>query len=543
MSHNRKLYIETVGCQMNVLDSELVVAALRQQGYELTDDPKAADTVLFNTCSVREHAEHKIYSSVGRLKYGKRQRPQQVIGIIGCMAQKDQELVFQKAPHVDLVVGTGQLAEIPRLVDEVRSTRQKQVAVSLGRKEGSRDEVAGSFESYDPLRDPTMRPSPWQAFVRIMIGCDKFCTYCVVPNTRGPEQSRPPRDIHHEVHILADQGVKEIILLGQTVNSYKYTVDGRTFRMSDLLESIHDTPGIERIKFVTNFPKDMTDDLLQAMRDLPKVARYLHVPLQAGCDNVLKRMKRGYTVGEYREMMGRIRETLPDCAVSSDFIVGFCGESEESFQKTMDAVREFRFKNSFIFKYSPRPGTKAFELYPDDVPEDVKKRRNNELLDLQTEISEEDNAEQIGRTVEVLVEGPSKKAAKGSVDLPGWHGGAAEAEARLEGEERSQESEVGSQGSNAGELLVQLGAAPSSLNSQPSTLNPSLPTTHHPLPTTVQLVGRTKCDRIVVFDGNPRLAGTIAQIELHDCTPTTLLGSIVTRHVQPGSSELLPILS
>ena len=242
--HNGKLYIETVGCQMNVLDSELVVAALRQQGYELCSSPQDADTVLFNTCSVRELAEHKTYSSVGRLKHGREKRPQQVIGLIGCMAQKDQNLIFQKAPHVDLVVGTGQLAEIPKLVDEVRRTRKKQLAVSLGRRDGSRDEVAGSFESYDPLRDPSMRPSPWQAYVRIMIGCDKFCTYCVVPTTRGPEQSRPPRDILREVESLAAQGVREITLLGQTVNSYKHTQDGQLFRMSDLLRLIHDVDGI-----------------------------------------------------------------------------------------------------------------------------------------------------------------------------------------------------------------------------------------------------------------------------------------------------------
>ena len=186
--HNGKLYIETVGCQMNMLDSELVVAALRQQQLELTDDMYEADTVLFNTCSVREHAEHKIYSQLGRLKFNKRKHPQQVIGVIGCMAQKDQELIFQKAPHVDLIVGTGQLGEIPRMITEARSTRSRAIAVSLGRKDASRDEVASSFESYDRLRDPEMRPSPYQAFVRIMTGCDKFCTYCVVPMTRGPEQ-------------------------------------------------------------------------------------------------------------------------------------------------------------------------------------------------------------------------------------------------------------------------------------------------------------------------------------------------------------------
>ncbi len=533
--HNGLLYIETVGCQMNVLDSELVVAALKQQGYKLCDDPKQADTVLFNTCSVREHAEHKIYSSVGRLKYGKRKRPAQVIGLIGCMAQKDQELIFEKAPHVDLVVGTGQLAEIPQLVNEARRTRKRQVAVSLGRKDGSRTEIAASFESYDPLRDPQMRPSPWQAYVRIMIGCDKFCTYCVVPTTRGPEQSRIPSEIAREVDYLAQQGVKEVTLLGQTVNSYKVEEGGKLHRLSDLLELIHETSGLERIKFVTNFPKDMTNDLLQAVRDLPKVAHYLHVPLQSGCNDVLSRMKRGYTVEDYRDMMSRIREVIPDCAVSSDFIVGFCGESEESFEKSLATVREFRFKNSFIFKYSPRPGTRAHELYPDDIPEDVKKRRNNELLNVQNEITEEDNAEFIGRQVEVLVEGLSKTAQKriargegGETELqpslPGWHAGAdlGEGEATTSGSEQLVALDGVSNGKAA------LAASDSSEATQDEGR--------------MQLVGRTKCDRIVVFDGNPRLAGTLAEVIVDDVTPTTLVGSIVTRHIQSGSLNLLPIL-
>jgi tRNA-2-methylthio-N6-dimethylallyladenosine synthase len=531
MDHNGKLYIETVGCQMNVLDSELVVAALRQQGYELTDNPREADTVLFNTCSVRELAEQKTYSSVGRFKRDKRDNPAKVFGVIGCMAQQEQEKIFKRAPHVDLVVGTGQLAEIPRLVDEVRRTRKQTLAVSLGRKEGKRDEVAGSFESYDPLRDPQMRPSPWQAYVRIMIGCDKFCTYCVVPNTRGPEQSRSPVEIIQEVRTLADQGVKEVTLLGQTVNSYKYTLrDGcmanetRTFRLANLLESIHDTPGIERIKFVTNYPKDMTTDLLEAVRDLPKVAHYLHVPLQSGCDDVLARMKRGYTTADYAEMMDRIRQIVPDCAVSSDFIVGFCGESEESFEKSMEAVRRYRFKNSFIFKYSPRPGTKAFALYEDDIPEEVKKRRNNELLALQNQISEEDNETFLGRTVEVLVEGPSKWAQKGHTpdtvhSLPGWHDGAT----------------VGSGASQADGSAVAGGPSDSQHQDSSSDIRDvGLGGT--------QLVGRTRCDRIVVFEGNPRLAGSLADIKIHDCTQTTLVGSIVTREVHHGSHEWLPIL-
>ncbi|MBM84373.1 MAG: tRNA (N6-isopentenyl adenosine(37)-C2)-methylthiotransferase MiaB [Planctomycetaceae bacterium] len=479
--HNNKVFIETVGCQMNVLDSELVVGALRNEGYELTDDIKQADTVLFNTCSVREHAEHKIYSQLGRMKFSKRYRPNQVIGVMGCMAQKDQKKIFERAPHVDIVVGTGQLGEIPELVDQARSNRRRSLAVSLGRRDGSRNQVAQSFESYDPLRDPEMRPSPFQAYVRIMIGCDKFCTYCVVPTTRGPEQSRPPSHIASEVRTLAGQGVKEVTLLGQTVNSYKHTEDGQLYRLSELLELIHDTDGIERIKFVTNYPRDMTVDLLEAVRDLKKVSRYLHVPAQSGCNEMLKAMKRGYTVEEYREMMERINSIVPRAAVSSDFIVGFCGETDEAFEKSMDLIRECRFKNSFIFKYSARPGTKADDMMPDDIPEDVKRERNNRMLDLQNMISEEDNAEFIGEQVEVLVEGPSKQAIKS--------------------------------GEADGDALK------------------------------TQLVGRTDCDRIVVFEGNPRLAGSLTNVEVHDCTATTLIGSIVTREVQHGSGELLPILS
>src|SRR5437773_4817389 len=271
-----KLYIETVGCQMNVLDSELVVGSLRRQGYELIHEAEAADVILFNTCSVRQHAEDKIYSALGRLRNHKRQHPSKIIGVLGCMAQKDQELIRRRAPHVDLIVGTGQLAQLPKLIRDAQETGTLQIAVSLERTE-ARHEVERSFESYDPLRDPSMRPNRFQAYVRIMIGCDKFCTYCIVPSVRGPEQSRPPEHIAAEVRQLAAEGCKEVTLLGQTVNSYKYQRgDGRQERLSDLLLRMHDTPGLERIKFITNFPRDMTDDLLDAVRDLPKVCPYLH---------------------------------------------------------------------------------------------------------------------------------------------------------------------------------------------------------------------------------------------------------------------------
>jgi tRNA-2-methylthio-N6-dimethylallyladenosine synthase len=406
----KKLYLETVGCQMNVLDSELVVGSLRRQGFQLVAEPRQADVILFNTCSVRQHAEDKIYSALGTLRGHKKRHPEKIIGVIGCMAQKDQELVRRRAPHVDLICGPGQLAKIPELLAEVERTRKPQMAVSLGRTEASRPEVEGSFESYDPLREPAMRPTRFQAFVRTQFGCDKFCTYCIVPSVRGPEQGRHPEHIAAEVRQLAEQGVKEVTLVGQTVNSYRYRhADGRTTRLSELLLRIHDTPGIERIKFVTNFPRDMTDDLLDAVRDLPKVFRYLHVPAQSGCNEVLRRMKRLYTTEYYRDMLSRLRERVPGVAISSDFIVGFCGESEESFQRTCDLVAEAGFKNSFIFKYSARPGTKADELFADDVSDEVKRRRNNDLLAIQNKVSLADHRRWIGRSVEVLVEGPSKK--------------------------------------------------------------------------------------------------------------------------------------
>jgi tRNA-2-methylthio-N6-dimethylallyladenosine synthase len=324
-----------------------------------------------------------------------------------------------------------------------------------------------------------MRPTPYQAYVRIMIGCDKFCTYCIVPSVRGPEQSRPAADIIAESRQLASEGCREVILLGQTVNSYRYREGERTWRLSDLLAALHEIEGIDRIKFVTNYPKDMTNDLLAAVRDLPKLSKYLHVPVQSGSNDVLQRMKRGYTVEEYREMLQRTREWIPGVAVTSDFIVGFCGETDAEFQMTMDIVRESRFKNSFIFKYSERPGTKGAALYADDVPDEVKRRRNNELLALQNEISEADNHAFLGRQVEVLVEGPSKTAER-----------------------------------HAAHAAHAIADSP-----QPPT--PSL---------SQQLTGRTHCDRIVVFDGNPRQIGHLLPVTIYDANAHTLFGEVVTRH-------------
>ena len=462
------LYIETVGCQMNMLDSEMVVASLRRQGYEITSDIKQADTILFNTCSVRQHAEDKIYSALGKLRDWKEQHPDKVIGVLGCMAQKVQQKIFRRAPYVDLIVGPGQLQQVPDLIEQARQGEQQLVAVSRDRQDGTLADVKRSHETFDPLRDPTMRSTPFQAYLRIQIGCDKFCTYCVVPMTRGPEQGRPPAQILQEARVLAGQGCQEIILLGQTVNSYHYQGEDSDWRLADLLEELQEVDGIQRIKFVTNYPRDMDRRLLETVRDLPKCSPYLHVPLQSGSDAVLQRMRRGYSVDEYRQMMERIHQILPEAAVASDFIVGFCGETEEEFQLSVETLREFRFKNSFIFKYSEREGTKAMEQLPDDVPYDVKQRRNNLLLEIQNEISEQENQRFVGQTVEVLVEGQSKKSAK-----------------------------LGEEGP------------------------------------VIQLVGRTPCDRIVVFDGTRRQVGQILSVTVYDTTPHTLLGSVMTEHAGP----------
>ncbi len=445
---------------MNVLDSELVAAALLSAGYQLADTPREADVLLFNTCSVRQHAEDKVYSALGRLKHAKRHRPDRIIGVLGCMAQKDRDLIVKRAPHVDLVVGPGQLGQLPALLAEIAAGGAgPRIEVSLDRHSESRAAVRESFTPFDPLRIAEARPGRHQAMVRIMFGCDRFCTYCIVPTVRGPEQSRPADQIESEVRRLADQGCLEVTLLGQTVNSYRDRSAGGTLRLADLLARLNEVEGLRRLRFVTNHPRHMTADLLQAVRDLNCVTPYLHVPAQSGSNRMLERMKRGYTAEAYRDMLAQIGETIPEAAVTSDFIVGFPGETEDDYRATVDLVRHGRFKNSFIFKYSPRPGTKAAQWYDDDVPESVKRRRNNDLLAIQNAIGEEQNRGLLGRTLEILVEGPSKAERK-----------------------------------------------------------------HADGGSTVQLVGRTVCDRIVVFEGERDLIGRIIPIEVYQATAVTLFG-------------------
>lgn len=488
-------YIETVGCQMNALDSELAAAQLITAGWTRMDSRKDSDLVIFNTCSVREHAEEKIYSALGRLKHWKAQKPGSVIAVMGCMAQKDKTIVFQRAPYVDVVIGPGQIDRLVELVAKARETGEQQIAVSVDRFE-RRDQprlVKDSFRQFDPIRLPETRPRVFQAMLRIMFGCDKFCSYCVVPSARGPEQCRPPKDIVAEARALADQGCVELVLLGQTVNSYRYVEGEKKTRLPQLLEMIDQIPGIRRVRFVSSYPTDMTDELLQAVRDLPTSTPYLHVPAQHGDNGVLARMRRRYTVEEYKDLVDRIYATVPGAAITSDFIVGFCGETEEEFQKTVDLVKYARFKNSFIFKYSERPGNEAAKHFKDDVPESVKKRRNNELLDVQTAISAEANKAFLGQTVEILVEGPSKRESKSVA------------------QEESLYAECDADSTPNLETNV---AKEASANESSDAKD------------SVQLTGRTPCDRIVVFNGSTRLTGTFQKVKIVDAAPFTLFGEL-----------------
>src|SRR4051812_30308260 len=430
----RKVYLETFGCQMNVLDSELVLGQLRAHGYESTEDRESADVILYNTCSVREHAEQKVWSRLGELRERKAADPDLVIGVIGCMAERDGKNIFDRFPHVDILCGPGELDKLPGLVhnatvttvasaDETASVfappssilhppRDRQVALMGAnvRRSGTLEAAQDNLELLDLSRSVSPEDDVAQAYVRITRGCNKFCTYCVVPYTRGPEVHRPPQNILDEVKRLADAGVREVTLLGQTINHYHFRQgDGRETSFAELLYRVHEAvPHLPRLRFVTSFPRDFTDEALAAMRDCERICRYLHVPAQHGNDRVLRLMNRGYTVQQYREFIDRARGMMPDVSIASDFIVGFPTETDEEFEQTKDLVRYGRFKNSFIFKYSPRPGTVAIQRFEDDVPEDVKRRRNNELLAVQGEISAENNRAMVGQTVSVLVEGESK---------------------------------------------------------------------------------------------------------------------------------------
>ena len=383
--------IRTYGCQMNRLDSEMVCSALRRAGYRIIADYENADIILFNTCSVREHAEQRVFSNIGALRRLKDRKPSLRIGVLGCMAQRYGDGILRRAPHVDLICGPHMLPHIVELLARAESGP----VIAIDEKRDGEIERASSD-----------RPMRHSAFVAVSRGCDNYCAYCVVPYVRGNEISRPPDEIEHEVRLLADDGAKEITLLGQNVDTYGKGLTPAV-TLADLLYRLSEIGGLERLRFATSHPRFISLQLLQAMRDLPNVCEHLHMPAQSGSNRILAAMKRGYTRERYLDVVAMAREIVPGIAIAGDFIVGFPGETPEDFDATARLMAEVRFQNCFIFKYSAREGTAAAEL-PDDVSDADKQRRNHVLLKLQEQISREENAKYVGSTVEALTDGPSK---------------------------------------------------------------------------------------------------------------------------------------
>ncbi|MHC4353902.1 MAG: tRNA (N6-isopentenyl adenosine(37)-C2)-methylthiotransferase MiaB [Planctomycetota bacterium] len=461
---SKSVHVKSFGCQMNKLDTALVIGALEEAGFSLSDSVKEADVVLINTCSVREHAEQRVLSHLGHLKHMKKSRPDLVVGVIGCMAQRlGDELLEHEA--VNIVCGPAEIPRISELIAEAMRERKKNLAVTEKiRRKGSRQQsrTLEEFESAYGIEDERI---PAQAFVRVMRGCNNFCSYCVVPYVRGPEVSRPPEAIIEQIRKLADHGVRQVTLLGQTVNSYKYKAGERTWSLADLLSAASEVRGVEWLRFVTSYPsEEFFEEIMQVMADSPRVCEYLHIPAQSGSDKILRAMNRNYTSRWYLELLNRAREIVPGISIAGDFIVGFPDETEEDFQATVNLVEKARYKNAFIFKYSPRPGTKSDKKLQDTVPGEVKQRRNVELLAVQEEISDELSRRFLGRQVKVLVEGLSKKP---------------------------------------------------HLNAAESRDNP-------------QLVARTATDYIVVFNGPESLAGQFTDVKITETSPLTLFGRLTT---------------
>ncbi len=393
----KKLFIETYGCQMNVADSEVVASIMQMDGYALTDRIEEADAIFVNTCSVRDNAEQKIY---GRLQYFqslRRKKKSLIVGVLGCMAERVKEELIE-VHKADLVVGPDSYMDLPNLIGAVEQGR-KAINVQLSTQETYKDVI--------PLKLPGVHIS---GFVSIMRGCNNFCTYCIVPYTRGRERSRDVESILAEVRDMRDKGFKEVTLLGQNVNSYRFEADGETVDFPRLLERVAREVPAMRVRFVTSHPKDMSDDTLRMIAAYPNICRYIHLPAQSGSTRMLKVMNRKYTREWYLDRIAAIRRILPDAAISTDLFSGFHSETEEDYEQTLSLMREVGYDSAFLFKYSERPGTYAAAHLPDDVPEEVKIRRLQGLIDLQNKLSEESNLRDIGKTFEVLIEGFSKRS-------------------------------------------------------------------------------------------------------------------------------------
>ena len=395
-----RVYLKTFGCQMNEYDSARMVDVLREAaGYEPTETPEEADLLLLNTCSVREKAQEKVFSQLGRWRELKTRRPGVIIGVGGCVASQEGVGLTERAPFVDLVFGPQTLHRLPAMLDELRAHGRSVVDVSFP-----------EIEKFDRLPEPQARGAT--AFVSVMEGCSKYCTFCVVPYTRGEEVSRPLEQVLEELRRLAAQGVSEVTLLGQNVNAYRGTMAGGGHAdLAALIYFVAEVPGVERIRFTTSHPVEFRDNLIEAFRDVPKLANYLHLPVQSGSDRVLALMKRGHTVLEYKQKLRRLREVRPDISLSSDFIVGYPGETERDFQATLDLIAEVGFDQAYSFIYSRRPGTPAAAL-PDEVTQDEKQQRLERLQALVGRQSARYARAMVGTVQRVLVERPARRDAR-----------------------------------------------------------------------------------------------------------------------------------
>ncbi|NLM69651.1 MAG: tRNA (N6-isopentenyl adenosine(37)-C2)-methylthiotransferase MiaB [Firmicutes bacterium] len=389
-NQERKFYLKTMGCQMNEHDSEVIIGILTGLGYNQTENLEEADLILYNTCSVRDNPERKVYGHIGGFKALKDKNPDLIIGICGCMPQQPEERanIIEKLPHVDLIFGTHNIHRLPELLE--RALNGERV-------------VEVWEDSQEIIEDlPVIRKSSLKAYVNVIYGCNNFCSYCIVPYTRGREKSRQPQDVVAEISKLAEVGYKEVTLLGQNVNTYGADL-GIGTDFADLLKMVNDISGIERIRFTTSHPKDMKESLIEAIATLPKVCEHLHLPVQAGSDRILKLMNRRYTSAYYLDLVAKIREAVPNISLTTDLIVGFPGETDEDFEDTLALVEKAGFSSAFTFIYSPRTGTPAAKM-KDQVPEEVKKERIYRLIELQNDISFKWMQAQVGKTEEILVD-------------------------------------------------------------------------------------------------------------------------------------------
>ena len=391
-----RYHIITYGCQMNEHDSEVLAGLLEAMGYFWTDDLKSADLIILNTCCVRESAEDKIYGKIGSLKPLKNENPSLLVGVCGCMAQKPAEAdkIRRKAPFVDFILGTDSMAELPGVLERLQQKKDRIIAVSA-------DEYRSVQENL-----PRSRSEQHKAWVAIMHGCNNFCTYCIVPYVRGRERSREPEDIVAEIARLCQDGVREITLLGQNVNSYGHGLSVET-DFADLLEKVDAIEGIQRIRFMTSHPKDLSPRLIHVMKNAQHICNHIHLPVQAGSNRILAEMNRGYTREYYLDLIEQIRAAIPDCSITTDIIVGFPGETEQDFADTLQLATEVRWQAAYTFLYSNRSGTKAAEM-ENQIDDDTKKHRLQSLMDLQNKISLETNQNLIGKVVPVMIDGPSK---------------------------------------------------------------------------------------------------------------------------------------